>query len=295
MKRIGVVVPVYNTVEFLRQCVDSILSQSYEKLSVALVDDGSTDGCAAICDEYEKKDNRIRVIHQSNQGKLAARYNGAQILDCDYLTFVDSDDWIAPDTYSKFDSNMDNGTDVISWRIIRYFNAEKQRKSKHNYESGFYDEDDFRMKIFPSMIWMLEKNAFGLDPSLCNKLIKKDLLIDSLEKAQGLNVGYGDDVAVIYPLLIHVKTLFLSDDCLYFHRQRDSHATADYLLDCEFHRKLLSLYTYLRSYFVNDLRFIDQLDLFYASSIFLPMRKKRFVVEDRLKYIFPFDVMKISA
>lgn len=66
-----------------------------------LVDDGSTDNSGKICDEFAKKDKRIHVIHQSNQGKLPARYNGLNALKCDYATFVDSDDWIAEDTYKK--------------------------------------------------------------------------------------------------------------------------------------------------------------------------------------------------
>ena len=99
-KKVTVIVPVYNTGKYLRRCLDSVLNQTYRNIEVVIVDDGSTDDSPAICDEYAKKDNRIRVIHKKNGGLSSAR-NAA--LDSnpqgDYITFIDSDDWIAQDTY----------------------------------------------------------------------------------------------------------------------------------------------------------------------------------------------------
>ena len=73
---LSVIVPVYNTEKYLRKCVDSILAQTYKNLEIILVDDGSTDNCPAICDEYAAKDARVKVIHQENSGAIAARYAG---------------------------------------------------------------------------------------------------------------------------------------------------------------------------------------------------------------------------
>lgn len=289
MKRVGVVVPVFNTVGYLSNCIESILAQPYEKLSVVLVDDGSTDGSSEICDFYASMDSRVTVIHQNNLGKLAARYRGALEADCDYLTFVDSDDWILSDTYSRFSDNMEHGTDVISWCIIRFFSEDNQITSSHNYENGFYDDVRFFKEVYPTMIWISQKNQFGVDPSLCNKLIKKELLVTALKDAQVLNVGYGDDVAVIYPLLRGIKTIFFSDDALYYHRQRYSRTAANYFKDQKYHKNLFKLYDFLRSRFINEPHFINQLNMFYAYSIFLPYRGKCLVVKDRQEYLFPFD------
>lgn len=289
MKSIGVVVPVYNTATYLRQCIDSILEQKYNKLSVILVDDGSNDGSAEICDEYEAGDSRVKVIHQKNCGKLAARYRGVCEIECDYITFVDSDDWISSNTYISFLNQMEKDIDVISWRIIRYYNKEKQILSEHNYVSGYYADDKYYTEVQPSMIWLNKKNRFGIDPSLCNKLIKRDLLLNSLENAQILNIGYGDDVAVIYPLLRNSKSLFLSDACLYYHRQRPLDKIADYLIDKEYQEKLFSLYLFLRAKFCDSQNYLEQIDMFYTNSVFLTYGKKRFIVKDRPMYIFPFD------
>ena len=97
--KISVIVPVYKVEPYLRRCVDSILAQTHKNLEVILVDDGSPDGCPAICDEYAAKDSRVKVIHKENGGVSSARNAGLDTATGDYIGFVDSDDWIEPDMY----------------------------------------------------------------------------------------------------------------------------------------------------------------------------------------------------
>lgn len=98
---ISVIVPVYKVEPYLRRCVDSILGQSYSNLEIILVDDGSPDGCGAICDAYAARDPRVRVIHQENKGLSEARNAGIDIAQGSYIGFVDSDDWIEPSMYAE--------------------------------------------------------------------------------------------------------------------------------------------------------------------------------------------------
>ena len=91
---ITVIVPVYKVETYLPICVESIISQTYNNVEIILVDDGSPDKCGAICDEYALKDNRIRVIHKENGGLSSARNSGMQVMQGEYVTFIDSDDWI---------------------------------------------------------------------------------------------------------------------------------------------------------------------------------------------------------
>ena len=116
-KKVSVIIPVYNVEEYLKRCVDSVLNQTYKDIEVILVDDGSPDGSPAICDEYALKDKRIRVIHKINGGLSSARNAGLDgHLTGDLVTFVDSDDWIAPDTYEYCISKMEaNNADVIQF------------------------------------------------------------------------------------------------------------------------------------------------------------------------------------
>lgn len=104
---ISVIVPIYKVERYLHQCVDSILNQTYRNLEVILVDDGSPDGCGQICDAYGAQDSRVRVIHKKNGGLSDARNAGIDIARGDYLAFVDSDDWLEPDTYEAMLSAME--------------------------------------------------------------------------------------------------------------------------------------------------------------------------------------------
>lgn len=96
MKKVSIIVPVYNTANYLRNCLDSIVSQTYQNIQIILVDDGSTDESGIICDQYTEKDSRIRVIHKKNAGVSAARNTGLEVADGDFVAFFDSDDEVLP-------------------------------------------------------------------------------------------------------------------------------------------------------------------------------------------------------
>lgn len=96
-KLVSVIVPVYNVEQYLEKCVDSILQQTYRNLEIILVDDGSPDASASMCDDYASKDSRVRVIHKENGGLSDARNAALDVMTGDYVCFIDSDDWIVPD------------------------------------------------------------------------------------------------------------------------------------------------------------------------------------------------------
>lgn len=111
--KISIIVPVFNVEEFLNKCIDSIVSQSYSNIEIILVNDGSTDGSGEICDQWAKKDNRIRIIHKKNGGLSDARNAGIEEASGDFISFIDSDDFISP-TYIQYlyDLLIDNDADL---------------------------------------------------------------------------------------------------------------------------------------------------------------------------------------
>ena len=114
MPQISIIVPVYNTEKYLHRCVDSILAQTYTDFELLLIDDGSTDSSGAICDEYAMKDSRVRVFHKENGGASSARNLGLDNAEGEWITFVDSDDWIDVGFYEDMVSTtMSNKCDMV--------------------------------------------------------------------------------------------------------------------------------------------------------------------------------------
>lgn len=121
---ISVIVPIYKVEPYLRECIDSILAQTYADFELILVDDGSPDRCGEICDGYAEKDNRIRVIHQENAGLSGARNTGLDIAQGEYVTFVDSDDVVHPDYLScLYEVILQNNAEIAIGRFLRFTEA----------------------------------------------------------------------------------------------------------------------------------------------------------------------------
>lgn len=116
--KISVIVPVYNTKEYLEKCIDSIVGQTYQNLEIILVDDGSTDGSSQIIDAYAQKDRRIVVVHKENGGEGSARNAGLNVATGDYIGFVDSDDWIECGMYQALVDAM--GDEILDMVICNY-------------------------------------------------------------------------------------------------------------------------------------------------------------------------------
>ena len=111
---ISVIVPVYKVERYLDECVESIVNQTYHNLEIVLVDDGSPDNCPQMCDDWAKKDERIRVIHKENGGVSSARNAGLDICTGDYISFIDSDDWIP----SNFEEEMLAKAEKLSLDVV---------------------------------------------------------------------------------------------------------------------------------------------------------------------------------
>ncbi|MDO4942830.1 MAG: glycosyltransferase family 2 protein [Lachnospiraceae bacterium] len=115
--KISIIVPVYNCEMYLRACVNSLIDQSYQNIEIILVNDGSTDRSASICDEYSCKDDRVKVLHKDNAGVSSARNTGLKASTGDYITFVDSDDWLDRDACSKIVDELDGKSVLYIWNL----------------------------------------------------------------------------------------------------------------------------------------------------------------------------------
>ena len=225
----SVIVPVYNVEKYLGQCIDSILSQTFEDFELILVDDGSRDGSGGICDSYAAKDSRVKVIHKENGGQSTARNAGVKMAAGEYAVFLDSDDFFAS---SGFLEDMKNAAtaspDVVVFRYCKY------------YEDGRTDDCGISLAALEC----------GGKVELLRELVRRDAFFCScwskctrmaLLKENGIEFDASlscEDMDWYYNVMMHVKTLQVVDRAYVCYRQRENSVTS------VFKRKSVTDYLY---------------------------------------------------
>lgn len=170
MSRISVIVPVYNVELWLEQCIESIINQTYSDLEIILVDDGSQDKSGCICDEYKKKDNRIRVIHKENGGLSDARNVGIREATGEFITFVDSDDWIDLKIYEyAMKLQQVYNADIVEYGIERISGREVYK------EFSTYEREEIYICEGKEMLPRIYQSNLGGSIVAWNKIYKKAL------------------------------------------------------------------------------------------------------------------------
>ncbi len=203
---ISVIVPIYNSEKYLKKCVNSILSQTYKDLEIILVNDGSTDNTPRICDEFAKKDNRVKVIHQENGGQATARNTGLDAAKGEYIAFVDSDDYLEQDTYELLLSMLESNNCDISMC------GHKEVMENENSIGA----NDFCDEILDTKaLW---QEVFGrLNNAVWNKLYLKEL-IDELRFPIGMI--HGEDLIFNLNYLKRCKNGVINRSEKYYYVQR---------------------------------------------------------------------------
>lgn len=151
---ISVIIPVYNVEPYLRKCLDSVVNQTYRNLEILVIDDGSTDGSGAICDEYAS-DRRMRIFHTENRGLSCARNLGLDEAKGEWIGFVDSDDWIEPDMYEALLKRAEEtGADIVECGVFReYPGRTVERKKKERKVSGERAVQELLVRELSNAVW----------------------------------------------------------------------------------------------------------------------------------------------
>lgn len=212
---ISVIVPVYNVEQYLSECVDSILEQTYKNLEIILVDDGSTDNSGILCDRYSLKDERVKVIHKVNGGLSDARNKGIEAAKGQYIAFVDSDDYIDPDMYETL------------LRLCLEYKVPVSAVRWGSFESDFNDpkmttENIVKMTSEQYMELMLGKNKeYYSTVSVCDRLYEFDM-IKNLRFPTG---KYYEDIVYSTNAMILAKECVFLDKIMYHYRIRKDSIT----------------------------------------------------------------------
>ncbi len=224
---ISVIVPVYNVEEYIEECVSSILAQTYKNIEVILIDDGSKDNSGMLCEAYQIKDDRVKVIHKENGGLSDSRNTGIEVAKGDYLAFIDSDDYI-PNNYLEelWKTIKETESDIAMCVITPFVNKIEQcETAKKN------------IKIY------LQKEAIEgmlcsrIRPTACNKLYKRQLF-GTIRYPKGKTT---EDVYVIVDILLQVTLVAETNRTTYFYRQRkgsiqtSKNTNTDNIIEAHYH------------------------------------------------------------
>ncbi len=221
-EKISIIVPIYNVDKYLKRCLDSIINQTYKNIEILLIDDGSPDDCGAICDEYAKKDKRIKVIHKKNGGLSDARNYGIEASRGDYIMFIDSDDYISKNMCKILLKNaLENNADIVTcnFKEIYLNNIEKVNKQSQRERINVVSNIEAIYKYFI-------KNDLDMNV-VWNKIYKRNLFFGENKIRFPVGKLHEDDFTV-YKFYYYSNKIVIISDVLYYYFRRENSITGNF-------------------------------------------------------------------
>lgn len=229
MIKVSVIIPVYNVEKYLEKCIQSVINQSLKDIEIILVDDGSGDLSGKICDDFAKCDSRVKVIHQKNQGPSAARNKGIEISKGEYISFVDSDDYLDEKMLEVlYNKGKEHNIDIVFCDLIRDKFGNAKIKEFDLPKDEIIDRNGV-LKFIKSY-----KNVFSVN-HIYAKIHKRDLLINN-NIVFPENLKLQEDTVFVLESMIHAESLYCIKGSYYNHIKRaDSLTTKKYRKDIHFY------------------------------------------------------------
>ncbi|WP_026513725.1 glycosyltransferase family 2 protein [Butyrivibrio sp. LB2008] len=214
-KKVSIVIPIYNCEKYIGACLDSIIAQSYKNFEVICVDDGSADNTGTILGEYEKADDRIKIVSQNNLGVVTARYNGIKQAVGEYLMFVDSDDYIYPEMLECMLAQSCDSDLVASGLNVE--NKNGIQTIYDNFDEGEYNLINDGDYFYGNMIRYIGKDDEGILPFSVGKLFRTSLLFDVFSELD-VSIHYAEDRELVYSYLLRASSVKIIHKAFYFYR-----------------------------------------------------------------------------
>lgn len=205
---ISVIIPVYNCERYIARCLKSVSGQTYTKLEIILINDGSTDHTAEICRDFAAVDSRIRYIEQQNRGVAYTRKKGVEMALGQYVGFVDADDYIDADFYEKMIFYMADVQLVTSGYIV------SERIIFDELPEGIYQSEEKREYLYKNMLLFENKQCQGISSSLFTKLFIAEKLKNVVQKT-AMDVSIGEDVDIVFRYILQCDAVYISRVCSY--------------------------------------------------------------------------------
>ncbi len=285
---VSIVVPVYNVRDYIEECLDSIINQTYKNIEILLVNDGSTDGSGEVCDEYAKKDERIKVFHQENQGVVAARCKAIEEATGEYMCFVDSDD-IAKENMVQFFVENIGDCDLITGGIMYQSSLYASNELYDGIKEGVYKTKEEMEYVINNLIINNNGIVFGIIVGLCSKMYKTNIIkscISSLDK----ELVFGEDRQFLYCYLFKCTSVRITKKVAYVYKYRVN--SAGHYVDNNYLSNINKLYLALckicRGHSLEK-NIVNQIELQISSCVSAFNNRMGFSVDAApVKYVFPF-------
>lgn len=212
--KVSIIVPVYNAEQYLKKCVDSLVNQTYGNLEILLIDDGSRDGSGAMCDALAKQDSRIKVIHKENGGLISAWKKGVEESTGEYLSFVDSDDWIDRNMIEEMaDCLTGHPREIVASDYVIERSDGSREFVFQRLSPGTYDRQRIESEVIPNL---LGRESRYVTISRCMKLIARKL-IEENQHYSDPRIAFSEDSTIMLPALIDCERLVIMDHKAYYH------------------------------------------------------------------------------
>ena len=251
-KLISVIVPVYNSGQYLRTCLDSLSRQTYPNIEVILIDDGSADGSEKVCDEYAAADGRFKAVHKENGGVSSARNLGISIASGDFFHFLDSDDYIEPDTYEYCMALIEkHGCDAVNFEYYVSFPDHESTHFPDRLKTGLVTRNEAHIAVQSG------------EPFLWSKIFSRKLIKGDGESPQiGFNNGIyrGEDTLYVHLALERADSVWFDSRPLYHYVQSEESACRGSFRPSQL--SALKLYDEYERYFS---KYPEMMDLFYTN------------------------------
>lgn len=234
MPLVSVIVPVYNVENYLNECVDSILQQSYDNLEVILVDDGSQDNCPKICEEYAKHDIRVKVVHKKNEGLGLARNSGLDIASGYFVTFVDSDDTLPKKAIEILVKNLIENNAQFCKGEYQRFNGNRFIKGKA-IASGVFINDAIEEGIIARMLGSSPEKSDSIEMSVWATIYDRKIIDDNNLRFESERVWISEDLMFNLPYLKLCNKAVLVSELVYNYRITPGSLTNKYPIE-KFHK-----------------------------------------------------------
>lgn len=222
----SVIVPVYKVEKYLKDCIESILGQTFSDFELILVDDGSPDKCPEICDSYKEKDTRIKVVHKSNGGLASARRAGIKVASGDYVLNVDSDDLIENDTLESAHKIIkDTNCEILSFSYKWVKKGQTVNITNDGLDEGFYQGADIEKYIYPRLL--MDNDMNHVSYYLSGKVIKREFLTPH-QLGVSEKISLGEDFCCVVPCYLNAKSVYISKKEAYLYTVREDSLSKEF-------------------------------------------------------------------